>query len=419
MIHISCLDAFRDGETLWLSNYDYNAFIKWNMDSGCAEIVDFFPQISRERGRLHRRVFRVGEKLYFIPFRGNRIHIWNLTQEMWEEVRISEEDIIIADAYMSENCFWIFPSYRQNPIMLFHIDTRQIEMLTDLTREIGDYVGKYITWMFLDITCVCQRENFFYLAEYRRTQIFCIDSMEKKLVRVWNNEESVHDPKAGNDEKRIKQQGINLCGEDAFWLTSMEEKEVYLWKPEEGIKKIYRFQTKMYGNRVPFFRVVDVNETYALVLPCHSNRLFRINKTTDEITGIRYPSEFARRNIYSLYCGYDKKGNEVFLYPKGGNGLLIIDVEKEKAYFKAYNFNETDGNHFAKLYRQYITRRMYTGKLDESYGGKGILAGFLDEVASGEECAEPRPIEAVGKKIYQYCKEICLRGDGFENCDHS
>lgn len=75
MIHISCLDAFRDGETLWLSNYDYNAFIKWNMDSGCAEIVDFFPQISRERGRLHRRVFRVGEKLYFIPFRGNRIHM--------------------------------------------------------------------------------------------------------------------------------------------------------------------------------------------------------------------------------------------------------------------------------------------------------------------------------------------------------
>lgn len=411
MIHISCLDAFRDGENLWLSNYDYNAFIKWNIDSGRAEIVDFFPHASEESGRLHRRVFRIGEKLYFIPFRGKYIHIRDLKQETWEEIKISEEDVYIADAYLTEGCFWFFSCYLRNPIMIFHIDTQQIEMLTELTQEIEGYVGEYRDWMFLDTACVCQRGNFFYLAEYRRTKVFCIDSTEKKLTRVWNNEESVHDLESGNIRERIKLQGINLCGEEDFWLTSLEEKEVYLWNPEEGIKKIYRFETKMYGKRVPFFRVVDVNKTYALVLPCHSNRLFKINKMTDEIAGIKYPPEFARRKIYSLFCGYDKMENKVFLYPRNGNGLLAIDVKEEKAYYTAYIFNETDGSHIANLYRQYIRERLYTGKLDESEGGKEVLTDFLDEVAKQEECVAQHPIEAVGKKIYQYCKEACLRGE--------
>lgn len=419
MIHISCLDAFRDGETLWLSNYDYNAFIKWNMDSGCAEIVDFFPRVAKEQGRLHRRVFRVEEKLYFIPFRGMYIHIRDLKQETWEEIKIAEEDILIADAYLTGSCFWIFPCYLRNPVMICHIDTRKIELLTDLTQEIGDHVGRYRNWMFLDITCVCQRGNLFYLAEYRRTKVFCIDSAERKLVRVWDNEESIHESEYGDGKQRIKQQGINLCGEDAFWLISMEEKEVYLWQPEEGIKKIYQIETKMYGSRVPFYRVVDVSKTYALVLPCHSNRLFRINKLTDEITGIKYPTDFARKKIYSLFCGFDTMEDAVFLYPRSGNGLLVIDVKEGEATYKPFVFRETDGNYLADLSRQYMRKRMYTGKLDESNGGRDLLADFLDEVVKQEDCGIQRPIEAVGKKIYQYCKELCLREDGFENCDHS
>lgn len=418
MIHIGCLDAFRDGEDLWLSNYDYNACIKWNIDSGSAEIVDLFSQASDERGSLHRRVFRVGEKLYFIPFRGKYLHIRDLEQGTWEEIEISEEDLLVADAYLTEGCFWIFPCYLRDPIMIFHIDTRQIEKLTELAQEIGTYLGEYRSWMLLDITCVCQRGGFFYLAEYRRSKVFCIDSKEKKLKQVWNNEESIQDPKSGEIRERIKLQGINLCGEEDFWLISMEEKEVYLWNPEEGIKKTYRFETKMYGKRIPFYRVVDVSETYALVLPCHSNRLFRINKVTDEITGIKYPSEFARRKIYSLFCGYDKTENKVFLYPRSGNGLLVIDVEEGKAYYTAYMFNETDGSHFENLYHQYVRRRWHTGKLDESYGGRVILANFLDEVAKKEECVEQPPIEEVGKKIYQYCKEACLRENRYENLDH-
>ena len=67
---ISCLDAWQDGENVWLSNYDYNALIRWNMDSGEAEIMGLFPQEPKGAGRLHRRVFCVGKKPYFIPYRG-------------------------------------------------------------------------------------------------------------------------------------------------------------------------------------------------------------------------------------------------------------------------------------------------------------------------------------------------------------
>ena len=62
---ISCLDAWQDGENVWLSNYDYNALIRWNMDSGEAEIMGLFPREPEDAGRLHRRVFCVGKKLYF------------------------------------------------------------------------------------------------------------------------------------------------------------------------------------------------------------------------------------------------------------------------------------------------------------------------------------------------------------------
>ena len=41
---ISCLDAWQDGENVWLSNYDYNALIRWNMESGEAEIMGLIPQ---------------------------------------------------------------------------------------------------------------------------------------------------------------------------------------------------------------------------------------------------------------------------------------------------------------------------------------------------------------------------------------
>lgn len=44
---ISCLDAWQDGENVWLSNYDYNALIRWNMDSGEAEIMGLFPRSRR------------------------------------------------------------------------------------------------------------------------------------------------------------------------------------------------------------------------------------------------------------------------------------------------------------------------------------------------------------------------------------
>ncbi len=182
---ISCLDAWQDGENVWLSNYDYNALIRWNMDSGEAEIMGLFPQEPKGAGRLHRRVFCVGKKLYFIPYRGRYIHIRDLEQGTWECVKVAEEEMIVADACLVEDCIWIFPCYLRWPIMLFHINTHQLERMDSLTEEIGNYIEeKYKDWMVLDISCVCQRGGFFYLAEYRRNRIFCIDDKGGKLQHV-------------------------------------------------------------------------------------------------------------------------------------------------------------------------------------------------------------------------------------------
>ena len=159
---ISCLDAWQDGENVWLSNYDYNALIRWNMDSGEAEIMGLFPREPEDAGRLHRRVFCVGKKLYFIPYRGRYIHIRDLEQGTWECVKVAEEEMIVADACLVEDCIWIFPCYLRWPIMLFHINTHQLERMDSLTGEIGNYIEeKYRKWMVWDISCVCQREGLF------------------------------------------------------------------------------------------------------------------------------------------------------------------------------------------------------------------------------------------------------------------
>ena len=87
---------------------------------------------------------------------------------------------------------------------------------------------------------------------------------------------------------------------DFFRQTIHSFQLMRVYMEQEGIKRTYGFAAKMYGKRIPFLRVVDVDELYALVLPCHSGYLFRIHKRTDEITKIPYPVGFARRRIYSL-----------------------------------------------------------------------------------------------------------------------
>ena len=408
---ISCLDAWQDGENVWLSNYDYNALIRWNMDSGEAEIMGLFPQEPEDAGRLHRRVFCVGKKLYFIPYRGRYIHIRDLEQGTWECVKVAEEEMIVADACFVEDCIWIFPCYLRWPIMLFHINTHQLERMDSLTEEIGNYIEeKYKDWMVLDISCVCQRGGFFYLAEYRRNRIFCIDDKGGKLQHVWPYVGVAPDWEDRDIGEEVKIQGITVCGKEDFWLASLEKAEVYRWNPKEGIKRTYGFAAKMYGKRIPFLRVVDVDELYALVLPCHSGYLFRIHKRTDEITKIPYPVGFARRRIYSLFCGYGKEAGKVFLYPRSGNGLLIVEVKKGEAFYIPYIFNEKDGGYLADFYLQSMREQLCSGKLDESEGGKDILSDFLDEVVCRERDMEQGEAEPIGKRIYEYCKETCLRG---------
>ena len=403
MNSITFLDACQVGENLWFSNYDYNAFMKWNMVSGKAQIIDFFPQAEKERGRLHRRVFHIGEKLYFIPFRGRYIHIWDLKLERWELVEISGEEIQVADAFFTADGLWMFPSYVRWPVIVFHTESCQVESLPHLTEKIGEYIGGYKNWMLLDIACVCQKGQLFYLAEYRRSKIFCIDGSSKELVFVFSNTEREM------DGGKIKLQGISVCGEKDFYLTSLEEKAIYVWNPQEGIKERFACDTEVYGKRTPFIRGIDINEKYGLALPCHSNWIFRLNKLTGSVEKIRYPDGFGRCKIYSLFCGYEKNGEEILLYPRCGNGLLTINGCTGGTRYTPLQLNQADNMYFSGFYRNVIRQRLYTGKLNESFGCMDVLEDYLDEVAGLEEKEKNKKAEPIGKRIYEYCKEMCLQ----------
>ena len=75
---INFFDAELINNELWFSNKNFNALMKMNSETGETEMVSTFEGFPPEEENLHIKTILSGDLLIFIPYKSNRIHIWDI-----------------------------------------------------------------------------------------------------------------------------------------------------------------------------------------------------------------------------------------------------------------------------------------------------------------------------------------------------
>lgn len=383
-------EGYIEDDTLWFSNLNYNAFLKMNIETGTVEFIDKFPKARENRRDLHLRVIKHEEILYFVPYKNNVIHRWNLKQQKWEEeiVLPYPEDIVIEDAVCQNQEIWIFPASLKNVIVKVDLAEEVVKSLSVLTEKINEVNGEAASLISCGIT---SSEKLFLLSLYQKNCIIAIDYKKEEIKEYY----CIEDKKIAG----IKLLEENLC---CIWL--VDSGDILFWHISENkIKKVSTNVELPYGKRA-FQNMIRMDQNRFLLVPCHINKLLWLDRLEEIVHGLEMPSDFRRQTVYTLFLYAQKVKDKIYLFPCGGNALMCVDVNTLIVSKVDFIVSDEVVTYAFPILEKNFEDVCSKGEMWETAGWNDILPGFLDFVCQKKEHDDVKTVIGVGEKIYMQIK---------------
>lgn len=384
---IKFYDAYKKEDELLFSNMCLNAFQKMNIHTGKIETIDMFPGCTKEKRELHLCVLNYRERLYFIPYKSNMIHIWNLESEQWEDnIKLSySESVKIEDAVLYENEIWIFPNSLDKPIIKFNMDRKTSVELDELTKSINERAS---TCVKIVTGCVCLEKNMLFIATYDAGYVFKINIKNLKIENVFCFENTFI-------------AGMKALTHNRLCIWFVNKSSIMIWDEEAREKKYLNIKTQIPFGRIAFRSVLELDEKYFLLLPKHSNELFVVDEKNGLSESLALPADFHRCSPYSLFEYGVKEGKKIYLFPSGGNKLLVIDLDNMKVCSKDFDVSKEYQEYASGVIRKQREDSFHLKDMYEAMGWNEVLPQFIDMVCMQEQQIKKDENANYGAKIYE------------------
>lgn len=294
------------GEDIYFSSVEFNGLFKKSKNDEYVEYLGPFENEDLQQESLHSRVFLDGNKIFFLPYNGTGISVYDISSKKIDFIRIDSDTDLIAyvNAIKLGELWLLFPRYSHWKVLWLDIENMRVWEDGEISSLIETKTGNYE----IDLFATILSNEKIYISFYGGSFVGILDIKRKEFCQ--------------KEFAGYRLVNMSQSGED-MWITTLEG-DVIRWNETKGIERIYEFNTPM---EHPFFYVLNWN--YRLFLmPFLLDEIYEYDNISDSWNSISsiMPSEYTRE-IYGerpLIVGCTKRKDCLELYPRSGNGILVL-----------------------------------------------------------------------------------------------
>lgn len=269
---------------------------------------------------LYGNIIVCDEKVFLIPLWSKKIGVYDLKNEGYKEMASHFADIdylIYNQAIRIGDKALLIPFDIKIPFALLDMKEERMVSLRHINDAMTVWFNEYnVTQQFTMFSASLVQDNIYMSIA---NIIFVIK------VNTWQVEHFVLP-----DVLSLK----NISAVKDTLYIACDDYKIVKWNIKNGITQIIDIPINKKNTRYPFRNLVPISDGY-LLLPAQEDIVLKANYELDEWRLIELPKQFLRvTDERSLFLSYEIRGTSVVLYPHGGNGFLIYDMQKNKFSFK-------------------------------------------------------------------------------------
>lgn len=382
-------DAHVDGKYLYFSARNFNGLFRVEIGKSEAEFLGHFREEAILQKNLHRQVFCIDNYLYFIPYTGKGISIYDKANKVFSFVDVQKKEKgIVSKAYLIDRDILMIPFELSDPFILFHTHDNTCEKLSDLRNNIYmRFLKQRNVLMGLYSSCIAENKLFIKGGEG------IILSIELETWQVF----------AHKLPKAYKIRSLYIDKKEIY-LTVSDKCLVIRWNFQDDTCYEYRIDAESMEH--PYMSIFRWG-AHLLLLPDKKDEILELDKEKDQwlVKKEYIPDGFYREAAGSLFLGYQFVGDKLALLPWAGNGILILGEGTANLCEILYS-GELFGK-IKKLQEEFIKIQTLKGYVmyedKETEGGLEqlitVLTQLMNKDSGGNDCR-------VAEQIWHTCRQL-------------
>lgn len=382
---------------LWFSERRFNGLFQMDLSTLYVRFVCFFPEENILQQHIHRKSIVYNEKIVFLPDKGRSIHVYLVNEDKMLNIPVkvyTEQKVpIISDCVIVNHELWIFPGNLDQPLLLFDLETLELEEI----------------WTF-NIWCKKNlpiKNNGFVFSKIVYKKDIWASVAHTNIVVRWN----ISDRTVQSYDTGVNSLFGIYKSQNGFWLNTLTDESLVLWNPDEHSIKLFPVDSKIKKTDVMFNQIIEAGQQ-VYVLPATSNDILCLNADKEYFQkAFEYPAEFKYiENLkYAKFFNYEIIDNEIWLFPVGGNGILIINTVDNNAKsisLSVHNDLLIDSEPYVTIRKKLLKSALELGIVYENE--EDTFENFLELLRNNEFIFfdKKNVIELCGKKIYSTIKNL-------------
>ncbi|SDP35193.1 hypothetical protein [Selenomonas ruminantium] len=385
------MDSVEKDGYMYFSENSFNGLFRYRVGETKAEFLGSFPGEEPWQGDLHRNVFVKGDKLFFIPINGHGISVYDCRNSKFNLLKIpggDDEYVHYMQCIEVDEKLMLIPVNLNTPFAFFDLKNEKIDYIEKVSKEIAGMISHPTRYEIFSLYGAINVDGFLYLALCPTNIILKISLRTFAVEKI---ELPIH----------IRLRYINYV-DGWFYFTGMNH-VIGRWCETDNTGDIYDIPYEATDEVVPYIQLIPYQDK--LILPSgREDRFWMFSPSSNKWENLTYnfPPGFERDIRGSLlFLGYREDGENLYLYPRAGNGLLRFNAKEKKFYFEAIRYSSELLNSLGKNIINHV--------LDENritFEAVVSIEDYLEYMKTFDLKAEDELEERlIGEYIYQLIKE--------------
>lgn len=301
-------DAYINENELWVSSLEFNGLFKVDRKLNKAKYICSFPGQPIFGERLHSRVLKWKDILYFFPNEASEISAFNLKSYEIRNIVFDNIEIHTFCVYALDNLCWIFPKYETGVVLLFDMDNEKLIVEEKLSKKINNFKAEVYGRRFLRM-CTWDGELFLPMEGTENILRLNLKTQKSQVISF----------------KNCNFKNIAVVDKNV-WLDDEKGQLFQLDKEENHIKKFNYVDNDsvVYKNSQMF----GYNDNL-LLFSEEFNKIYSV--TNNEILKLEMPQKLymfdINRKSSGRFIGMKKYEDNLWVFPSRGNEYFVLSSD--------------------------------------------------------------------------------------------
>ena len=298
---------------LWLSDFYHNALYSYNTQTKEIKWIDAFDYVEKSMTFLHNGAYFYGENIYFFPFKGKIIGVYNKKLESMLSIEIPKAESemrFLANVQIGQKVFFVSDTCA---IWECDLRERQVSKKEELSRYVIDQnldIGKSL--------CISAYEEGFVIWDKKSKSVIKINVVDAQLERFIINIES--------DIEKI------YFAKNRYWILLRDSLNVIAYD------KLNNYVTYVADvdewicerDRVSYYALYDLGNAGIYITNYNSKYIMKLDMQEQKVKkAFEYPDGFFVNNQFgSIYTDVHRYKDNLYFVPDRGSMIISQDIKR-------------------------------------------------------------------------------------------